>query len=59
MKIHCINAKNPDHNGIYRKANIAQTKHHWWWKVNTVFDQLQVVKNYTGKCYLIICYYYR
>lgn len=48
MKMNCINAKNPDQNGVYRNSNTTQAKHHWWWKMNMVFDQLRVVRNYTG-----------
>lgn len=56
MKMNCINAKNPDQNGVYRNSNTTQPKHHWWWKMNMVFDQLRVVRNYTGTLYLIIIY---
>lgn len=34
----CRNAKYPDKYGNYRVANITQIKHHWWWKMNYVFD---------------------
>lgn len=34
--------------GYERKANVTQIKHHWWWKANRVFDQLDVTENHTG-----------
>jgi N-acetylglucosaminyltransferase II (MGAT2) len=48
QKLKCINAKHPDIYGHYREAQFTQTKHHWWWKANRVFDQLEVTQNYTG-----------
>lgn len=44
----CINAEHPDLYGHYREAKFTQTKHHWWWKANRVFDQLTVTKNHIG-----------
>lgn len=44
----CNNALYPDLYGHYREAKFTQTKHHWWWKVNRVFNQLEVTRNYTG-----------
>ncbi|VDM61899.1 unnamed protein product [Angiostrongylus costaricensis] len=34
----CKNAEHPDKYGNYRVAKITQIKHHWWWKMNYVFD---------------------
>lgn len=48
MKINCKNALHPDRNGHYRIARFSQPKHHWWWKVNRVFDQLNVTRHHTG-----------
>ncbi|KAL0121888.1 hypothetical protein PUN28_006996 [Cardiocondyla obscurior] len=48
LNLKCTNAKHPDLYGHYREAKFTQTKHHWWWKANRVFDQLQVTKNHTG-----------
>ncbi|ETN83133.1 N-acetylglucosaminyltransferase II [Necator americanus] len=36
--IRCQNFENPDKYGNYRVAKITQIKHHWWWKMNYVFD---------------------
>ena len=47
-KLNCINAEWPDHFGHYRKAKVAQIKHHWWWKAHRVFDELQAIKHYDG-----------
>ncbi|KAG8238734.1 hypothetical protein J437_LFUL018519 [Ladona fulva] len=44
----CNNAPYPDLYGHYREAKFTQTKHHWWWKANRVFDQLEVTRNHTG-----------
>ncbi|XP_037303048.1 alpha-1,6-mannosyl-glycoprotein 2-beta-N-acetylglucosaminyltransferase isoform X2 [Manduca sexta] len=48
MKLKCINALHPDLHGHYREAKYAQTKHHWWWKANRIFNQLQCTANHTG-----------
>lgn len=48
MQLKCNNALYPDLYGHYREAKFTQTKHHWWWKVNRVFNQLEVTRNYTG-----------
>ncbi|MCP9266020.1 Alpha-1,6-mannosyl-glycoprotein 2-beta-N-acetylglucosaminyltransferase [Dirofilaria immitis] len=34
----CNNWKNPDKYGHFRVAQLTQIKHHWWWKMNYVFD---------------------
>ncbi|XP_062702973.1 alpha-1,6-mannosyl-glycoprotein 2-beta-N-acetylglucosaminyltransferase isoform X2 [Aedes albopictus] len=44
----CNNALHPDLYGHYREAKFTQTKHHWWWKANRVFDQLETTKYHTG-----------
>ena len=44
----CNNAEHPDLYGHYREAKFTQTKHHWWWKANRVFNELEVTRNYTG-----------
>lgn len=44
----CNNALHPDLYGHYREAKFTQTKHHWWWKSNRVFDQLDVTRHHTG-----------
>lgn len=44
----CNNALYPDRYGHYREAKFTQTKHHWWWKANVIFNHLTITKNYTG-----------
>ncbi|XP_031625273.1 alpha-1,6-mannosyl-glycoprotein 2-beta-N-acetylglucosaminyltransferase-like [Contarinia nasturtii] len=44
----CNNANHPDMYGHYREAKFTQTKHHWWWKANQVFDHLDVTRHHTG-----------
>ncbi|XP_050313561.1 alpha-1,6-mannosyl-glycoprotein 2-beta-N-acetylglucosaminyltransferase isoform X2 [Anthonomus grandis grandis] len=48
LQMKCNNALYPDLYGHYREAKFTQTKHHWWWKVNRVFNQLEVTRNHTG-----------
>jgi len=48
IDIGCRNALCPDSFGHYREAEITQIKHHWWWKANRVFDELQVTRHHTG-----------
>ena len=45
----CVNSKWPDLYGHYREAKFTQTKHHWWWKANRIYNELRVTKNYDGK----------
>ena len=47
-KIGCINAEWPDSYGNYREAKYSQIKHHWWWKANRVFNELEITKRYNG-----------
>ncbi|XP_026317399.1 alpha-1,6-mannosyl-glycoprotein 2-beta-N-acetylglucosaminyltransferase-like [Hyposmocoma kahamanoa] len=48
VKLKCNNALHPDVHGHYREAKYTQTKHHWWWKANRIFNQLQCTANHTG-----------
>ncbi|KAG1684925.1 Alpha-1,6-mannosyl-glycoprotein 2-beta-N-acetylglucosaminyltransferase [Nymphon striatum] len=48
FEIDCQNAAYPDLYGHYREAEITQTKHHWWWKINKVMNGLAVTRNYNG-----------
>uniref|UniRef100_A0A5S6Q056 Alpha-1,6-mannosyl-glycoprotein 2-beta-N-acetylglucosaminyltransferase n=1 Tax=Trichuris muris TaxID=70415 RepID=A0A5S6Q056_TRIMR len=40
--------QSPDRYGHYRNADLAQIKHHWWWKVNYVFDGIPSLRQYDG-----------
>lgn len=51
LKRKCNNAHYPDLYGHYREAAFTQTKHHWFWKTNTVFDGLEVTKYHTGRIF--------
>ncbi|XP_020811969.1 alpha-1,6-mannosyl-glycoprotein 2-beta-N-acetylglucosaminyltransferase isoform X1 [Drosophila serrata] len=44
----CNNAMYPDLYGHYREAKFTQTKHHWIWKANRVFNELEVTRFHTG-----------
>lgn len=48
VQLHCQNALNPDHFGNYRESAFTQVKHHWFWKVNHVFDHLKVTRYFGG-----------
>ncbi|CAH4033088.1 alpha-1,6-mannosyl-glycoprotein 2-beta-N-acetylglucosaminyltransferase isoform X1 [Pieris brassicae] len=48
LKLKCNNALHPDLHGHYREAKYTQTKHHWWWKANRIFNQLQSTAGHTG-----------
>jgi len=48
LKAGCINAQHPDKYGHYREAKYTQTKHHWFWKVNHVFDHISALQHHTG-----------
>uniref|UniRef100_A0A340TZT3 Alpha-1,6-mannosyl-glycoprotein 2-beta-N-acetylglucosaminyltransferase n=1 Tax=Glossina morsitans morsitans TaxID=37546 RepID=A0A340TZT3_GLOMM len=45
MRRKCENAEFRGHKSHKRRV---QLKHHWWWKVNYVFDQLHATKFFTG-----------
>ena len=38
QETNCSNWSYPDKYGNYRVAQLTQIKHHWWWKMNFVFD---------------------
>lgn len=47
-KINCNNWKDPDKYGNYRVAKYSQVKHHWWWKMNYVFDGVARLRHFNG-----------
>lgn len=54
----CQNAQYPDLYGHYRESSFTQMKHHWWWKLNRVFDQLNVTRHHSGLLLLLEEDYY-
>jgi alpha-1,6-mannosyl-glycoprotein beta-1,2-N-acetylglucosaminyltransferase len=46
MARNCNNALYPDIYGHYREATHVQTKLHWWWKMNHVFNHMEYLKDY-------------
>ena len=48
-RLGCINSKWPDLYGHYREAKFTQTKHHWWWKANRIFNELRATMYYNGE----------
>jgi alpha-1,6-mannosyl-glycoprotein beta-1,2-N-acetylglucosaminyltransferase len=45
IRLKCNNAFFPDGFGHYREAKYTQMKHHYWWKLNRIFDELNVTRN--------------
>ena len=43
--MNCWNANYPDSFGHYRETKITQTKHHWWWKLNHIFEHFEPLRN--------------
>lgn len=41
------------YSGWRRDANNTQIKHHWWWKLNRVFDELRITRDHTGPVLLL------
>ncbi|CAF3058072.1 unnamed protein product [Rotaria socialis] len=50
----CKNAPYPDKYGHYREVSIVQIKHHWWWKLNYVFNSIQVLQNRSDLLVLLL-----
>nr|XP_045615364.1 alpha-1,6-mannosyl-glycoprotein 2-beta-N-acetylglucosaminyltransferase-like [Procambarus clarkii] len=44
--IECPNQ--PDMYGHYREAPLTQIKHHWWWKLRRVFEELRATREAAG-----------
>ncbi|KAI6652851.1 Alpha-1,6-mannosyl-glycoprotein 2-beta-N-acetylglucosaminyltransferase-like isoform X2 [Oopsacas minuta] len=49
LRIKCNNADTPDQYGNYREAKFTAIKHHWFWKIVTVFDKLKCLSDYSGQ----------
>eukprot|EP00055_Hartaetosiga_balthica_P014257 m.77509 g.77509 ORF g.77509 m.77509 type:complete len:556 (+) comp8544_c0_seq3:955-2622(+) len=47
-RMKCINAETPDQYGHYREAQYTVIKHHWWWKLNFVFQRMPALKGHSG-----------
>lgn len=58
IKSGCLNARNSDTYGHYREANFTQMKHHWWWKLHRIFDELRVTRRHNGMLLLLEEDYY-
>ncbi|XP_064630740.1 alpha-1,6-mannosyl-glycoprotein 2-beta-N-acetylglucosaminyltransferase-like [Lineus longissimus] len=52
-ELRCQNAAYPDRYGHYREAKYTQTKHHWFWKMQRVFDELDILKGFQGHVLLL------
>ncbi|KAK3784890.1 hypothetical protein RRG08_056845 [Elysia crispata] len=53
IKSKCNNAEHPDKYGHYREAKYCQAKHHWIWKLQHVFEEIHILKNYEGNIMLL------
>ena len=40
----CINAETPDMYGHYRQAPFTMIKHHWWWKVSSLYRRFTLLQ---------------
>ncbi|KAL8605987.1 hypothetical protein ACOMHN_067170 [Nucella lapillus] len=54
----CNNAEYPDKYGHYREAKYCQTKHHWIWKLQFVFEEVKLLEGYEGHLLLLEDDYY-
>ncbi|CAH1730639.1 unnamed protein product [Chironomus riparius] len=54
IKIKCKNAHFPDLYGHYREAKYTQMKNHWWWKLNRIFDELNVTRSLSDMQLLLL-----
>lgn len=43
LKRKCNNAEYPDMHNHYREVKFVQIKHHWLWKLHTVFNSLEAI----------------
>lgn len=50
----CKNAPFPDKYGHYREVSIVQIKHHWWWKLNFVFNSIEILQNRSDHLILLL-----
>ncbi|RWS22839.1 hypothetical protein B4U80_03421 [Leptotrombidium deliense] len=48
IKMKCNSAQFPDKYGHYRESKFTQIKHHWFWKINFIFERLNITKNFNG-----------
>eukprot|EP00039_Didymoeca_costata_P010349 m.139308 g.139308 ORF g.139308 m.139308 type:complete len:459 (-) comp14796_c0_seq1:213-1589(-) len=47
-RINCLNADTPDMYKHYRDPRFTSIKHHWWWKLAFVFQNVNVLRNHPG-----------
>ncbi|CEF59747.1 Alpha-1,6-mannosyl-glycoprotein 2-beta-N-acetylglucosaminyltransferase [Strongyloides ratti] len=52
-KLNCSSKKQYDTYGHYRDPNLSQIKHHWWWKLNFVFEKVFKRFRISGKIILV------
>lgn len=48
LELDCNNKHHPDMYGHYRESKFTQMKHHWWWKLNFIFDKLSFTRDLNG-----------
>lgn len=44
----CTNLSGRDFKGVFRKAHLVQIKHHWFWKINHIFEFMKTTRHYNG-----------
>ncbi|RWS21501.1 alpha-1:6-mannosyl-glycoprotein 2-beta-N-acetylglucosaminyltransferase-like isoform X2 [Leptotrombidium deliense] len=58
MRMKCNNAEFPDKFGHYRESRFVQIRHHWFWKINFIFENLHVTRSFNGHVVFIDENYY-
>ncbi|RWS23745.1 alpha-1:6-mannosyl-glycoprotein 2-beta-N-acetylglucosaminyltransferase-like isoform X3, partial [Leptotrombidium deliense] len=58
IRMKCNSAEFPDKYGHYRESKFTQMKHHWFWKLNFIFDRLKISINFEGYVVLLEDDYY-
>lgn len=53
-QLNCVDVHFPDVGGHYRIPKLAQIKHHWWWKINYLFDGIMPKYGLDGKLLLLL-----
>lgn len=54
IRLKCNNALFSDKFGHYRESKFTQMKHHYWWKLNRIFDELIVTRNMKDMLLLLL-----
>ncbi|KAF7634250.1 hypothetical protein Mgra_00006327 [Meloidogyne graminicola] len=50
----CVGYEFPDVGGHYRNPKLTQIKHHWWWKMNFLFDSVMPTYGLENKLLILL-----